>query len=283
MPTRPAAPGRRDRLMQVLPGRRTRQELAEARETVRRLRRRVRQLSRRVETLQRRVRRLRPRDDLGYVFVMTYGRSGSTLLQGVLNSIPGYLIRGENWQALTHVHDFHRLLVKERGRVRRRQRRRDEEVGGATSTHPFYGLDTFSTKTSLAAARRLALDTLLRPRADTRVTGFKEIRWVDDDVSDYVAWLRQVFPGARFVVNTRDLDAVARSEWWAEMPDARTHLAEREQRLLDLAEELGDAAFRVHYDDYAADPEVLRPLFAWLGEEFDEDRVRAVLEVRHSF
>ena len=34
--------------------------------------------------------------ELDYVFVMTYGRSGSTLLMGILNSIPGWLLRGEN-------------------------------------------------------------------------------------------------------------------------------------------------------------------------------------------
>ena len=31
------------------------------------------------------------RDDLSYVFVVTYGRSGSTLLAGILNSVPGLL------------------------------------------------------------------------------------------------------------------------------------------------------------------------------------------------
>lgn len=31
-----------------------------------------------------------------FLFVITFGRSGSTLLQGILNSIPGYCIRGEN-------------------------------------------------------------------------------------------------------------------------------------------------------------------------------------------
>ena len=35
-----------------------------------------------------------PKD--GFVFVVTYGRSGSTLLQTVLQSIDGYFIRGEN-------------------------------------------------------------------------------------------------------------------------------------------------------------------------------------------
>ena len=31
--------------------------------------------------------------ELRHVFVMTYGRSGSTLLMGILNSIPGWLLR----------------------------------------------------------------------------------------------------------------------------------------------------------------------------------------------
>ena len=55
--------------------------------TLQRLRRKLRRARRRLEEEA-------PRNDLSYVFICTYGRSGSTLLQGVLNSIPGYLIRG---------------------------------------------------------------------------------------------------------------------------------------------------------------------------------------------
>ena len=55
-----------------------------------------------------------------------------------------------------------------------------------------------------------------------------------------------------------------------------------EAAILDLADSLGDAAYRVHFDDYTADPTALRGLFRWLGEEFDETRVRNVLGVRHS-
>ena len=270
MQDRPSAATRAvRRLAGLLPGRRARRELEEARRATRRL--------------QQRLESLRPREDLGYLFVVTYGRSGSTLLQGVLNSIPGYQIRGENRQALRHLHQFHRTVVRERALIRRRQRRRNQQVGGTTTTHPWYGLDNVPVRAALLAARRLALDTLLRPDPETRVTGYKEIRWSASDAPEFVAWLRQVFPGARFVVNTRDLDAVARSKWWADRPDARQDLATRESRILALAEELGDAAFRVHYDDWVADPGALRPLFAWLGEDFDEARVRAVLSVRHSY
>ena len=225
----------------------------------------------------------RSRRKLSFLFVITYGRSGSTLLQGVLNSIPGYLIRGENRQVLRHVHEFHTRAVQQRRIQRRVQRRRGLPEGGSTATHPFFGMDNFAVKRSLVGARRLALETLLRPESDTRVTGFKEIRWGADDVGDYVEWLRLVFPGARFVVNTRDLQAVSRSKWWGEVPDAEARLVERERRILEVGESLGDAAFRVHYDDYAGNPSGLAPLFAWLGEEYDEERIRAVMDVRHSY
>jgi hypothetical protein len=225
----------------------------------------------------------RARRDLGYVFIVTYGRSGSTLLQGVLNSIPGYLVRGENRQALRHLRAFHEAAVEERQRQRRSQRRRGAEPGSHDASSAHYGIDRFPVRRSLAGIRRLALDTLLRPEPDTRVVGFKEIRWAGEDVASYVAWLQEVFPGARFVVNTRDLDAVSRSKWWADDPEAHDTLEAVEGRLLALCESLGDAAFHVRYDDYADDPAALRPLFDWLGEEYDEARLQQVFDTRHSY
>ena len=216
----------------------------------------------------------RERPDLGYLFVVTYGRSGSTLLMGLLNSIPGYLVRGENWDALHHLFRFHRTLAE--------GSRRWEPARLRQRTHPFFGAGDFPVRKSLEGIRELVLDTVLRPKDDTRVTGFKEIRWYHDDVEEYVAWLREVFPGARFVVNTRDQEEVRRSGWWAKRPENAETLPGIETRILALAEDLGDAAYRVHYNAYVADPAVLRGLFEWLGEAYDEATVRAVLETRHS-
>ncbi|HWJ83541.1 MAG TPA: sulfotransferase [Nocardioides sp.] len=255
--------------------RRTRRRLEGAKARMRKQRRKQRA---RVESLRERLRKERVRTDLGYVFICTYGRSGSTLLQGVLNSIPGYQIRGENRQALWHLYEMHQLLMRQKrshsGRIER-----DEPL---PVTHPFYGVDGYPVSAH-RSYRRLALELLLRPDHDTRVTGFKEIRWADEDVVGYVRFLRNVFPEARFVINTRDLDAVSASAWWARDPDARTKLEEAEARLDALAEELGSAAYRVRYDDYVADPAALTGLFEWLGEELDLDVVRSVLDVEHSY
>ena len=210
--------------------------------------------------------------DLRHVFVVTYGRSGSTLLMGILNSSPGWLLRGENRDAVHHLYTFHRTMTRESTR---------ERGTPLSATHPFFGIDGFPRKRSLRLLRGLVTETVLRPEADTRVTGFKEIRWYHDDLEQYVAWLGRLFPGARFVVNTRNQADVLRSEWWAE-GDQSQKLADVEARLLRIAADLGGAAYHVHFDDYVADPTALRGLFDWLDEPFDEERVRAVLAVRHS-
>lgn len=240
-----------------------RDRVAELEQQNRRLRARVRRLERRANA--------RERTDLGFLFVMTYGRSGSTLLQGILNALPGYLIRGENHNMLRSLHDFHSRGVANAARQRR---------GPA---HPWYGAQGFPVEESLEEIRALVVRTVLRPGPDTRVTGFKEIRWRGADLPDYVAFLRSVFPGARFVVNTRDLASVSQSRWWAEDEQAPEKLERYEAGILEVAATLGDAAYRVHYDDYVADPEVLRGLFAWLGEPWDAELVRRTMAVRHSY
>jgi hypothetical protein len=212
-------------------------------------------------------------DELDYLFVVTYGRSGSTLLQGILTSIPGYLIRGENGGALYQHFQWHSGLAA----------LRDKHGHTAFVRNAWYGIGAYSDDVAYTALRQFALTTLMRPEADTRVIGFKEIRWPEEDLSEYVAFLRKVFPGARFIINPRDLEQVAQSKWWAKDPESPQLLATTEARLLELGDELGDDAFRVHYNDYVESPERLKPLFDWLGAPWDEQAVRDTMAVKHSY
>ena len=217
----------------------------------------------------------RDRKDLSYLFVVTYGRSGSTLLQGILSSTPGVMIRGENGGALQHLFAFHTTIAGHRGRLVRPQ--------PLPASHPWWGIDGYPDATALRDMRLLMLETVLRPEVDTRVVGFKEITWLPDRLPDYLAFVRDVFPGARFVLNTRDLQQVAQSKWWAGRPDALAELQTMERRYVEALDDLGDEAYHVHYDDWVTDPSALRKLFEWLGENFDEERVRGVMKVRHSY
>jgi hypothetical protein len=221
----------------------------------------------------------RDRPDLTYLFIVTYGRSGSTLLQGILSSTPGVVIRGENGGLLHDLLHLHETATGHRERL--------ASSAPLLARHPWWGIDGYRDEAAYRGFRALLLDTVLRPEPDTTVVGFKEIDWVrDGDVERLpalLAFTRAVFPGCRFVLNTRDLEDVATSKWWARRPDALGELRAMEAAFLDALSPYGDDVYRVHYDGYVADPSVLRGLFDWLGLEYDEERVRAVLDVRHSY
>jgi hypothetical protein len=223
------------------------------------------------------VARGRERPDLSYVFIVTYGRSGSTLLQGILSATPGVTIRGENGGVMEHLFRFHETATGHRDRIG------EDRVNPIPAHHPWWGIDGYQDETALRDMRLLMLETVLRPDPDARLVGFKEIDWFPDRLDDYVQFVRAVFPGARFILNTRDLDRVAQSKWWRYDPNARQHLQDLEKLYVEEMEALGDAAYRVHFDDYLDDPTALRGLFDWLGEEFDEERVRSVMQVPHSY
>jgi len=222
----------------------------------------------------RRLERMGSREDLGYLFIVTYGRSGSTLLQGILSSIPGYLIRGENGGVTYQLYRFHSIAAD-----------RSVSKGGRWQSpqSAWFGIGGYPEEVALREMRRLMLTTVIRPEKDSRVVGFKEIRWLQEDLHDYVDFLRAVFPGARFVVNTRNLDDVVNSKWWARDPESRQTLAAAESRMLGLLERLGDDAYHIHYDDYAHSPAKLRGLFDWLGEQFDEAHVAEVMAKPHGY
>lgn len=214
-------------------------------------------------------------DGLEYLFLVTYGRSGSTLLMGLLNTLPGYCIRGENQGVLYDLFQYHSKAVEAR-----EKHRQDTPL---TTRSPWYGIDAYPDDLAAARLRQLVVDTLLRPEPGTRVTGFKEIRWWMPKPVEFLDFLESVFPAARFLLNTRNLDDVATSGWFREQPDARAKLEQVEQRLRDTVGRRRDRGYHVHYDDYVADPAVLRGMYEWLGEPFDPEQVAQVFSVEHSF
>ena len=215
---------------------------------------------------------------LSYLFNVTYGRSGSTLLQGTAQRQPGYLIRGENGGTMESLHTTWREMKRRRGQIGTPGR-------ASVPTHACYGTDRYFSKRAADSFRRHMLDVVLRPSKTTRVTGFKEIRWWrHKDLGEFLEFMELVFPGARFIFNTRNHADVMKSKWWADKDKdaALAQMVDYEARMVAAREQLGDAAYAIHYDDYVGDPDQLRGLYAWLGEPFDRARIDEVLATRHS-
>lgn len=212
-----------------------------------------------------------------FVFVVTYGRSGSTLLQNLLNSLDGACVRGENGNALMP-------LAKAWDRVRMtpnlRKMARRKQV--STPAIPWFGGETINPKQYGLALAKVFTEQILTPPPGTRISGFKEIRWTHEPLTFDITmdFARICFPNAHFVFNTRDHTEVSRSGWWVDTPEEKVfQTLERAEASYDAyLEKHPKCGIRLHYNDYVQDQDALRPLYTFLDEPFEPDRIARVME-----
>lgn len=210
-----------------------------------------------------------------FVFVFTYGRSGSTLLMGLLNSIPGYCIRGENNNAVHSLFGFNSRIAE----AKRSSLKNSERPG-----HPWFGLNLIDSAELQRAQRDMVVNAVIRPEAHHRVAGFKEIRFSEKEVPDfagYIAYIEETFAPCKIVFNHRNLDHVARSGWWKALPEAPERLAVMEERFQTIP--ASDTIYHFSYDALCADPAYAAGLMEFLGETYDPKTVERVMSVRHSY
>ncbi|MDH2415148.1 sulfotransferase [Nocardioides sp. CER19] len=230
----------------------------------------------------------RRRFDPDYLFVVTFGRSGSTLVQGLLNAMPGTLVRGENG---LFVHDLYRASAAAEAYSAEHTKHRSKHV-----TSAFYGVRWLRREPFVKATRQIADDVLLgtqSPGAVRRI-GFKEVLWhriTPEETTDFFDWFEEAFPGARYILNTRDPEAASRSGFWqhAEPGEAEMAIA-RVREIQDyLLETRPDRTFVTRYesltsDDRAESDAVLTGLARFVTGGCDEallGRLREVLTVGH--
>lgn len=210
-----------------------------------------------------------------YAFIITYGRSGSTLLMNLINSCDGCCIRGENNGALHSLYQSYRKIIEA------------QEYHGKNAhrvTSPWRGIMNVD---SMSYARRLVssfVDEVIKPGPDDFLCGFKEIRFSVGEVPDllgYVKFIQEFFPGAQIIFNHRNLDDVSVSKWWGRMPDARARLAEMDARFNEIEE--SSVVFHFYYDEAVNNRDHVRDMFRFLNISYDDQAVSEVFANRQSY
>ncbi len=229
------------------------------------------------------------RPSKGYVFVVTYGRTGSTLTQNLLNSIPGWCIRGENGNLLGQLlKTVHSMLTWDNYLRRRKWRaagspdQRNPD-GFGTPIDPWYGAEHVDPTAYALGLLDTFVSRVLNLPDEVRVGGFKEILYYNDPkfLPHQVALMQQFFPNAKIVFQTRHHDQVLKSAWWKtrDAVEVRARLNLIDGIFADYAQTHANCLV-LDYDIYLAGADALRPLFEFLDEDFDLPRVQAVLDHR---
>jgi hypothetical protein len=217
------------------------------------------------------------------VFVVTYGRSGSTLLQGLLNAIPGYRIYGENAGFLFKLQESYEALLFAHKHLA--NPKNDNE------SQPWFGSSRFEEEFVTLEFRRFVNKMLFQPYLDRscRVFGFKEIRFNEmehEKIRKYLKFVRTIFPNAAIMFNTRNIGDVLKSGWWRS--NYWAGLPKQLSGFHDFCEAFSndnpDYAIHVSYDDLIhPDRKEVRRLFDFLGESLGEEDVDRVFRGNHSY
>ena len=217
------------------------------------------------------------------LYVLTYGRSGSTLLTGYLSMLPGIRLRGENYL-------FPLPLAEADDRLRQLS---NLSYGGRDKTaSPWYGSQLVSYARWRRDMRQAVLNQLYPRQPFPRTLGFKEIRWwyrlPADRFDSILGWLVELFPPGGIVVLTRDLDKVMAGAWWKELTQEerdhqRVQLEAFEKRALAYVAQHPEHAHAVTYEEFTGDPTAARALTEFLGLRFDEKTWRKALDQQFSY
>ena len=213
------------------------------------------------------------------IIIVTYGRSGSTLLQGILNSLPSVMVRGEN-------HDFCWGLYM----AWKSLSIASTKFGGPrsnSSTAAWYGAKDLNPELFIEHAQE-ALKAQIIPKDYPRniCFGFKEIRYFDhlDELPNFLNFLTKLLPNTAIIFNTRDHNSVCNSAFWTKVPenDLRKKLAIADQIFFEYAQQ-NDNAFICRYERMVLGLRGLRPLFDFIGVQPDANDLNKIIQTPHSY
>lgn len=207
------------------------------------------------------------------VFVISLGRSGSTILTNVLNGIPGYCVRGENNGVLDGLERA--ISSAEMG----------QRLGSVNATwHAAWigaeNIDHVNFRRTLVEA--FERDILNCP-PDSAAVGFKEVRY-EESVQRSLAIVNFLaggsFPHPRLVFNIRNVTAMLASRKianWVPYPGVRDRLERLQNMFRTYCATNPTKGYLVDYDVYMKDVEQLRGLFQFLGVPFVREDVEKIL------
>ena len=216
-------------------------------------------------------------DEKKVVIIITYGRSGSTLLQAILNSCEGVHISGENGGIINHLFYTYKILKKIKDKPGRDQK-------SMYSNQPWFNIDTVNLKRFRRKSVNLFFREVVNPPNDCHTMGFKEIRFFDspDDFLDLLNFISISIPNCKFIFNSRNLISVSKSGWWKKNPEENVikRLEKYEMLMQKGMERFPQHSYWIKFDDYVTNPMMLEPLFEFIDVPFDKETVESILSVK---
>ena len=215
------------------------------------------------------------------VLICATGRSGSTTLQRIINTIPNSNICGENMGAVNCLLEFYkRLKVSTR-----------DYIPGHTKPVTYEQIINAKVKPSwynsynleeIAKMIQIMIIRLFKKNNNITLWGFKEIRYdgINGNHIEYMNEFIELFPQTKIIIQIRENTAQqAKSDWFAKDRSSSAYLKKYNKKLYDFYNSHNKVCYFTTFERMF-DMVNMRKIFSFIGceKEFSEEKIKQVLE-----
>jgi hypothetical protein len=216
------------------------------------------------------------------ILICAIGRSGSTTLQLILNTIPNSNICGENEGAINSLLEFYKQIKNTYNRVdsiefdklKNEDKQNIFKIFQNGIKPSWYNSFEFE---QVKQTIRNTIITMFKKNDATNVWGFKEIRY--NGKLELLKEFRELFPQTKVILNIRgNIKKQSQSSWFKEDPNSFKKLIKETNEIVAFWKNNRDFCF-LNVLEKMYNKQHMIQLFQFIGcsEHFNEDKIKRLL------
>jgi hypothetical protein len=216
------------------------------------------------------------------ILICAIGRSGSTTLQLILNTIPNSNICGENEGAINSLLEFYKQIKNTYNRVDSIEfdKLKNEDKQNIFKIFQNRIKPSWYNSFELEQVKqtiRNTIITMFKKNDATNVWGFKEIRY--NGKLELLKEFRELFPQTKVILNIRgNIKKQSQSSWFKEDPNSFKKLIKETNEIIEFWKNNRDFCF-LNVLEKMYNKQHMMQLFQFIGcsEHFNEDKIKKLL------
>jgi len=212
------------------------------------------------------------------VLICATGRSGSTTLQRIINTIPGSNICGENYGAINSLIEFYnKLHITSREYVPGHYHPASYEEIISKNVKPAW-YNSYKMQEMEQKIKELII-AMFKKDLNTNLWGFKEIRYDGQNVH-LLSSFRQLFPQTKVIIQVREnIAAQSQSSWHKDDKNAFVKLQQKNTDLWNFYLANRECCYFTTFEKMW-DKTNIQNMFSFIDcrENYDENKVNEVLK-----
>lgn len=186
-----------------------------------------------------------------------------------MNNLPGYKIRGENYNALLHIYSAYKSILASKKHAKTK----------TNPDWPFYMAEYYDESLFFKDMLSSFINNIIKPDGEQHY-GFKEVKYADfgNDLYDFLILLKQNIPNLKVIFNFRDHESVANSAWQKNRnaDTLKKEFKVMEAQCVNFNKVNSDTSVIIQYDKYTKNHEELIPLFKLLDLKYNRSIINDV-------